>query len=74
MSTAAFVAGYLAQALSGLVDTVEPLRPISPLYHANGTIPINIGYPLGHHLLLAGVCAVLAVLAIRLFERRDVAA
>ena len=73
MSTAALVAGYLIQALSGLVDTLKPLRPISPLYHANGTIPINTGFPIWHHLLLGAVCAILAVMAVRLFERRDLA-
>ena len=74
VSTAAFVAGYLVQALSGLVDALEPLRVISPLYHANGPIPITTGFPLWHHLLLGAVCAVLAVMAVRLFDRRDVVA
>ena len=74
VSTAAFVAGYLIQALSGLVDAIKPLRAVSPLYHANGTIPINTGFPLWHHLLLGAICAVLAVVAVRLFERRDDAA
>ena len=48
------------------------MRAVSPLYHANGTVPINTGFPVWHHLLLAAVCAVLAVLAVRLFDRRDV--
>ena len=72
VSTAAFVAGYLIQALSGLVDGIEPLRNVSPLYHANGTIPINTGFPLWHHFVLGAVCALLAVVAVRLFERRDI--
>ena len=45
---------------------------VSPLYHANGTIPINTGLPLWHHFILGAVCALLAVVAVRLFERRDV--
>jgi ABC-2 type transport system permease protein len=72
LSSAAFAAGYLIQALSGLVDAVKPLRALSPLYHANGTLPINTGFPIWHHLLLAGLCAMLAVVAVRLFEQRDV--
>ncbi len=72
VSTAAFVAGYLIQALSGLVDAIEPLRSLSPLHHANGTIPISTGFALWHHLLLAAACAALAALAVRLFDRRDV--
>lgn len=74
VSTAAFVAGYLVQALSGLVDAIKPLRALSPLYHANGTLPINTGFPIWHHLLLVGSCALLALLAVWLFGRRDVLA
>jgi len=72
VSAGAFAAGYLIQALSGLVDALKPLRALSPLYHANGTLPINTGLPIWHHLLLAGFCAMLAIVAIRLFERRDI--
>jgi ABC-2 type transport system permease protein len=71
-SSAVFVAAYLIQALSGLVDALEPLRPLSALYHANGSLPINTGLPIWHDLLLAGVCGVLAVLSIGVFDRRDV--
>jgi ABC-2 type transport system permease protein len=74
LSSGAFVAGYLIQALSGLVDAMKPLRALSPLYHANGTLPINTGFPIWHHLLLAGVCAVLGGVAVAVFERRDVIA
>ncbi len=73
-SSAALVAGYLIQALSGLVDALEPLRPLSALYHANGSIPIDNGVPVWHHLLLAGLCVVLAVVAVRVFDERDVTA
>jgi len=72
VSTAAFVAGYLIQALSGLVEAIKPLRWVSPLYHANGTIPINSGFPVTHDLLLVVVCAVLVVAAVQVFEHRDV--
>ena len=67
-----FAAGYLTQALSGLVDALKPMRVLSPLYHANGTVPINTGLPVLHDLLLAAACALLAVLAVRLFSRHDV--
>ncbi len=72
VSSAALIAGYLIQALGGLIDAIKPIRAVSPLYHANGTVPINTGFPVWHHLLLAAVCAVLAVLSVRLFDRRDV--
>jgi ABC-2 type transport system permease protein len=72
VSAAAFVAGYLIQALSGLVDALKPLRFISPLHQANGSIPINTGFPVWHLLLLLAVCALLVVAAVALFGRRDV--
>jgi ABC-2 type transport system permease protein len=72
VSCAVFGAGYLIQALSGLVDAIRPLRVVSPLYHANGSLPINTGFPVWHDLLLAAICMLLAIVAIRLFGRRDV--
>ena len=72
VSTAAFVAGYVIQALSGLVDAIKPLRLLSPLYHANGSIPINTGFPIWHDLLLAAVLRALVAASVQLFDRRDV--
>ena len=72
MATTAFVAGYLVQALSGLVDVIKPVRWVSPLHHANGTIPINTGFPIWHYMLLVGLCAILAIGAVQLFGHRDV--
>jgi ABC-2 type transport system permease protein len=72
VSTAMFVTGYLVQALSGLVDAVKPFRWLSPLYHANGTIPISNGFPVAHDLLLVAVSGLLAITAVQLFEHRDV--
>jgi ABC-2 type transport system permease protein len=68
------IAGYLVQVLGGLVAAVKPARVISPLYHANGSVPINNGFPVWHYALLAALCAVLAVVAVRLFQHRDVVA
>jgi hypothetical protein len=48
VSAAVFIAGYLLQALSGLVDALRPARILSPLYHANDTVPINTGWPGWH--------------------------
>jgi ABC-2 type transport system permease protein len=70
-SSAVFAAGYLLQALSGLVDALKPLRVLSPLHHANGTVPINNGFPVWHHLLLAVLFLGVTALAVGLFERRD---
>jgi ABC-2 type transport system permease protein len=70
-SSAALLGGYLIQALSGLVDAFKPLRPLSAFHHANGSIPINTGFPIWRHLVLVAVCAVLAGVSIRIFMRRD---
>ena len=69
---AAFIVGYLIQALSGLVDGIKPLRWLSPLYHANGTIPINTGFPIGHDLLVIAGCLLLAASAVSLFDHHDI--
>ena len=72
VSSVVLVAGYLAQVLGGLVDAVRPARLISPLYHANGTVPINSGFPVWHYALLGIVSAILAAVAVQLFRHRDV--
>jgi ABC-2 type transport system permease protein len=72
VSSAVFVAGYLLQALSGLVDALRPARILSPLYHANDTVPINNGFPGRHFALLAVVCVALAIIAVPLFQHRDI--
>jgi ABC-2 type transport system permease protein len=74
VSAAAFAGGYLLQALSGLVDALKPVRALSALYHANGTVPINNGFPIWHYVLLAAVAVGLAVIAVPMFERRDLRA
>jgi ABC-2 type transport system permease protein len=73
VGTGVLVAGYFLQSLSGLVDALEPARVLSPLYHANGTIPIMHGLPLWHHLLLLALSVGLGGLAVWLFDRRDLA-
>jgi ABC-2 type transport system permease protein len=72
VSFAVLVAGYLLQVLGGLVDAVAPARGISPLYHANGSVPINNGFPFWHYALLSALCAILATVAVQLFQHRDV--
>jgi ABC-2 type transport system permease protein len=71
VSSAVLVAGYLVQVLGGLVDAVKPARVISPLYHANGTVPINTGFPFWHYALLGALSTILAAAAVQLFQHRD---
>lgn len=72
VATAVFAAGYLLNALAGLVDSMEPARLASPYHHAIGTNPLLNGWPLGNLLVLVGLCAAVLALSVVLFERRDV--
>jgi len=71
VGSAAFAAGYLLEALSGLVEGLKPLRPLSALHLANGSVPITTGFPVANLLVLGLVVAVFVGLAAVLFERRD---
>ena len=71
VSAAVLIAGYLIQVLGGLVDAVKPARVISPLYLANGTVPINNGFPVWQYARLSVLCVVLGAVAVRLFQHRD---
>lgn len=68
---AVFTASYLVVGLAGLVSWMEPLRLVSPLYHANGTNPLVNGLPVVNYAVLAGLCAVTLVTTVIVFERRD---
>ncbi len=70
-SSALFAAGYLLQALSGLVESLDGIKQLSALYQANGTIPINNGLPILRYLLLGAISVGLSVSALWLFDRRD---
>ena len=71
VSSAVLVAGYLIQVLGGLVDAVKPARVISPLFHGNGSVPINNGVPVWHYAVLGALSAILAAIAVQLFQHRD---
>jgi ABC-2 type transport system permease protein len=73
VATIVFAASYLIVGLAGLVSWLEPLRIISPLYHANGTEPLVHGLPLGNDLTLVGLCVATLWATVMVFERRDLA-
>lgn len=70
-SAALFAAGYLFQVLSGLVDGLRPLRMLSALYVANGTTPVNNGFPVARDIVLVAVVTMCLGAAGRVFDRRD---
>ena len=71
MPTAVFAASYLIVGLAGLVSWLEPLRVVSPLYHANGTQPLLHGLPVANYLILFGLCAAAFGATSEIFNRRD---
>jgi ABC-2 type transport system permease protein len=71
VATAVFAASYLIVGLAGLVSWLEPFRVLSPLYHANGTRPLQTGLPLGNYLVLVGLCIAALLMTLATFDRRD---
>jgi ABC-2 type transport system permease protein len=52
---------------------VEDLRLFSPFNYYNGADPLRNGADPGHLILLGGLAAVLFIVALAAFERRDIA-
>jgi ABC-2 type transport system permease protein len=68
------VAAYVVNGLGPLVSWLEPLRPLSPFYQYNGSDPLRTGVDPVAIAISSGTVVALAVLAVVLFRRRDVAA
>jgi len=68
-----FVAGYLIVGLASFVSWLEPLQVVSPLYHADGTNPLQHGLPVANYLVLLAACVVAVAAAVVVFDRRDLA-
>lgn len=68
------VATYFINSLTLLVETLEPFRKLSPFYYYISAEPLMNGLNLGHAAVLVRLTAVLLVVALVTFERRDVAA
>ena len=71
VATVVFALSYLLVGLAGLVSALEPLRYVSPLYHANGTQPLAHGLPVANYLILVGLCVLVLVVTTICFSRRD---
>lgn len=71
VAAAAVVATYLLNALSIIVDFLEPTRWLSPFYYYNGATPLVNGLNLVHAVILLAVVLVLAATAYIGFQRRD---
>jgi ABC-2 type transport system permease protein len=74
VTAAGGVAAYLVSSLATLVDFLEPVRQLSPYYHYVASDPLRGGLVLDHALFLVALALVAGVLAIMIFDRRDLAA
>lgn len=72
VATAAFAAGYVLTGLGGLVDWLEPYRPLAPYHWAMRGTPLSEGWDLGAIGILAALCGLVLAAAVELFERRDI--
>jgi ABC-2 type transport system permease protein len=67
------VATYFLNSLAPVVEVLEPYRRLSPFYYFIGADPLKNGLNPGHAAVLIGLTAVLLVVALFAFERRDLA-
>jgi ABC-2 type transport system permease protein len=66
-------ATYFFNSLASGVHQVSGLRYVSPFYYYGAGLPLVKGIDWPHVALLLGVAVLLLVLALRAFERRDIA-
>ena len=67
----AAVVAYLLSSLAEVVRWLEPVRPVSPWYHALGVDPLGGGFQPLHLLVLVAIVILAAAGAVVAFERRD---
>jgi len=66
-------AAYLIDSLASGVESISGVRYASPFYYYGRGTPLVEGIDWPHAALLAGVTAIFIALAMRTFERRDIA-
>jgi ABC-2 type transport system permease protein len=74
LSAALAVAAYVVNSLAPLVSALEPLQKVSPIYHYTASDPLRHGLDALHMSVLVGIALVAAVLAVAVFDRRDIRA
>ena len=68
----AAVLAYLLNALRPVADVLEPTKYITPFYYYIGADPLSNGLDIAHAAVLAIAAALLCIIAIVTFERRDI--
>ena len=64
---------YFINALQPVVDILEPARFVTPFYYYIGADPLSNGLDLLHAAVLVAATALLTLVAVASFERRDIA-
>lgn len=73
VATVVFILAYFGESLSGMVNSLEPVRPFSPFYHfETGSALFTEGISPEGPLILSGVALLFLILAVLSFSRRDV--
>ncbi len=68
------VVTFLINAYAPMVERLRPWRVLSPFYYYNGNNVLSRGAVAAHVLVLAGLTALLFVVALAVFSRRDLRA
>ena len=72
-ATVLFIASYFGNGLSGMVGSLEPLRPLSLFHYFDATAELfTEGVQAGDAALLLGVALVFCLLALISFQRRNI--
>jgi len=71
ITAALAVAAYLVNSLAGIVDALEPLRPLTPFFHYEDPDPLRHGLAPAHLAVLLAIAVVAAGAAAIAFDRRD---
>jgi len=73
VASAVGVSAYLLNALAPVVGALEPFSKLSPFYYYSNSDPLTNGLDPLHAAVLVALTAVLLVVALFTFERRDLA-
>ena len=73
ISGAGAVLAYLVNALGPVADILEPARFVTPFYYYIGADPLSNGLDLAHAAVLVAATALMSLVAVVSFERRDIA-
>ncbi|HKZ28399.1 MAG TPA: ABC transporter permease subunit [Acidimicrobiia bacterium] len=72
VSSGVALVAFLIQTLAPIVDWLEPAHPLTPFYYYGDNQPLVNGLHWGHAGVLIGLSALLVLVAVLTFRRRDI--